>query len=134
MGYASHKIGYTGYAPTDDKLQADATIYNEAGAVWVTKITGRAIADVWSDSKLRFRVELRNNTVSQVVDFRLIINGVLIWLKSEIQLNWLLYTLDQSVTWHRGDLFIVQMKCPLAGLAEMKNFEICGAVSPMRLD
>ncbi|GAG63933.1 unnamed protein product [marine sediment metagenome] len=134
MGYSS-PLGYTGYAPTDDKLQEDTNTYTENGPTWVSKITGYAIADVQPKSKLRFKVEIQNTTFGKLVYFAVFINNTIVWAEDWIQNIWKLYESDVFVTWRRGDFIEVKLKCDiLGGQAQMKNFEICGKVSPVRLD
>ena len=137
MGYASPQVGYTGYTPTDDKLQEDTTTYTETTDSYVTKITGYALTDVQADSKFRFKVELRNATGARVTEMKVFIGGEEIWYTFDLTSDtfWVAKTADKAVTWKRGDLIEVKLRCDtLGGQAEMKNFEICGKISPVRLD
>lgn len=137
MGYASHKIGYTGYAPTDDKLQEDTTVYTEATAADVTKITGYALTDVQNKSKLRFKLEGKTDQAGGAWHVKVYIGGDLIWLTQHTGNVYQAKTADILVSWRREDLIDVKLSNqtgPLAGLAYLKNFEICGKISPVRLD
>jgi hypothetical protein len=136
MGYSSPyvKWGYTGYAASDDKLQEDTNIYSETTNVYVTKITGHSLTDMHPDSRLKFKVELRNTTSGGHVALKMFIDGVELWSITQTFVVWTAHDIILPVTWARGAKIDIRLRCPVAGLAEMKNFEICGKVTPMRLD
>lgn len=136
MGYATPQIGYEGYVASNDILQEDTTTYNSfGGGGTTTKITGKAITDVSEESVFRFKVSLMHSQVGHNIEMRLKIGSTEIWYKiwTATDLNWHTFTKDIAVVWRRGDNISVKNQAS-ANTGSMKDFQICGIVSPMRLD
>jgi hypothetical protein len=136
MGYASHKIGYDGYAASADVIVSDATVYNSfGGGGYTTKITGTILSDLSEVSDLRFKVTLKHDQLTHNIEVRVYIGGDEIWYYKHIaaDVNWHTYEIDIPVTWHRGDILQVKNQAS-ANTGSMKDFQICGKISPVRLD
>lgn len=136
MGISSPVVGYDGYIASDDVLVLDPTIYNSfGGAGYTTKITGSAISDVSEGSNFRFKMSLKHTQVGHNIEVRVSIGSDEIWYKKHIapDLNWHTYTEDITVIWHRGDILRVKNQAS-ANTGSMKDFTICGLISPLRLD
>lgn len=136
MGYTSPQVGYEGYIVSNDILVEDTTEYSSfGGAGYTTKITGSILTDVSSVSKFRFKVSLKHSIIGQNVEIRVSVGGKEIWYEKHTapDVNYHIYTKDIAVTWHRGDNIEVKVQAS-ANTGFNKDLQICGKVSPLRLD
>ena len=136
MGYASHKIGYDGYDASNDVLVSDATEYTSFGGGGTnTKITGSVLSDVSDVSTLRLKMSLKHDQLTHSIRALVYIGGRLIWDKDHVATDLLYhdYTIDVPVTWVRGDTIKVTNQAS-ANTGYMKDFSMCGKISPLRLD
>jgi len=136
MGYASHKIGYEGYTASNDVIVSDATEYTSFGGGGTTnKITGSILSDVSDVSTLRIKMSLKHDQLTHNIRAILIIGGRVVWDKQHVatDVNYHDYTLDVPVTWVRGDNIKVTNEAS-ANTGYMKDFQICGKISPLGLD
>ena len=136
MGYASHKIGYEGYIASNDVIVADATEYSSfGGGGTTTKITGRILTDISSVSELRLKISLKHDQLTHNIRIWVYIGDVLVWDKLHVATDVLYhdYSIDIPVTWVRGDQIKVRAEAS-ANTGFNKDFEICGKISPLRLD
>jgi len=136
MGYATPQIGFDGYIASNDLLVEKTTEYSSfGGAGYTTKITGKILADVSSDSKLRFKISLKHSQIGHNIEIRIYVGGKQILYLKHIapDVNYHIYTTDIPVTWHRGDTLQVKAQAS-ANTGYNKDFQICGIVSPVGLD
>jgi len=137
MGFSTPALRKNGYNPTDDILILDSATYKTDSTSYLEVISGKMIESVAPHSTLRFKADIKTDSVSRTVYMRMKLGGTVVWSESYEGNSYQLRTKDIEIGGYlRETPLSVELKINIAGgfYAYLKNFSICGKQSPFVLD
>lgn len=132
MGFSTPALRKNGYNPTDDVMHLDTTTYQTTDTSYTEVISGKMIESVAPGSVVRFKIDIRIQTVANTGTMRLKIDGNVVWTESTNSTSYSTRTQDIDISSYlRETPITVEIKSGGGGsVFQVKNFSLCGKQSP----
>lgn len=134
MGYAAVSLGHQGWVESDDVLTSDTDEHSTINTDWVERKTGKIITDLDGNSYLRFKLDMKSVGTDDV-QAKVEIDGTSIWEPHTNAAVYVTKTADRQIQYKReSEIKVYQKSDTGTSWCWIKNFYICGKISPVRMD